>query len=163
MKKNDIHLTLVAGNRREIADFFIDAVQRSGLTSQLGKSIHVLQTNTRLEYFNAFDQLLRKTDILWTKPSELSFFCGIGLPIIIAPPVGSQEDFNKRWLLQVGAGVRQNDAKYTNEWLFDWVESGGLARLAWNGFMEAPTHGTYRIEDVINKRSSELELLPHIV
>jgi hypothetical protein len=163
LKKNEIDLTLVAGNRQEIADYFIDAIQRSGLTKQLGKSIHVLQTNTRLEYFNAFDEQLRKTDILWTKPSELSFFCGIGLPIIIAPPVGSQEEFNKRWLLQVGAGVRQNNAKYTDEWLFDWVESGGLARLAWNGFMEAPTHGTYRIEDVINKRPTELELLPHIV
>ncbi|MEI7741580.1 MAG: hypothetical protein WCJ29_03680 [bacterium] len=163
LKKGDVVLNLVAGNRPEIADFFIDAIQRAGLQGQIEKSIHVLQTNTRLEYFNLFDATLRNTDVLWTKPSELSFFCGIGLPIIMAPTVGSQEEFNKRWLLQVGAGVKQNNPKYTDEWLFDWVVSGGLARLAWNGFVEAPTHGAYRIEDVINRRLSELEVLPMII
>ena len=28
---------------------------------------------------------MRTTDILWTKPSELSFYCGLGIPIIMAP------------------------------------------------------------------------------
>ena len=77
--------------------------------------------------------------------------------------MGSQEDFNRLWLQQVGGGVAQNDEQYTDEWLFDWLQSGGLARMAWNGFIEAPTHGTYRIEDVIFKRPSELELPSMIV
>lgn len=163
LKNGSIQFNLVAGNRPDIANFFIDAVQRVGLQAQLGKTVHILQTPTRLEYFGAFDKLLRATDVLWTKPSELSFFCGIGLPIIIAPPVGSQEIFNKRWLLQVGAGVSQDEPLYTDEWLYDWIESGGLARLAWSGFIEAPTHGAYRIEDVVSKRESELERLPLII
>ena len=28
---------------------------------------------------------MRTTDILWTKPSELSFYCGLGIPIVMAP------------------------------------------------------------------------------
>jgi len=43
------------------------------------------------------------------------------------------------------------------------VESGGLARMAWNGFIEAPTHGAYRIEEIITGLPVELEKLPLIV
>ncbi|MFH0928306.1 MAG: hypothetical protein V1821_02415 [bacterium] len=163
LKRGELDFHLIAGHRPEVASYFEEEIQKLGLEKQLGKSIHIMLGKNRREYFDKFDELLRKTDILWTKPSELSFFVGIGIPIIMAPPIGSQEDFNKRWLYQVGAGIRQNDPRYTSEWLFDWVNSGGLARAAWNGFIEAPTHGTYRIEDVISKRKSELEILPMII
>ncbi|HCM45273.1 MAG TPA: hypothetical protein DIS54_00330 [Candidatus Veblenbacteria bacterium] len=63
----------------------------------------------------------------------------------------------------MNGGVTQNDPRYTNEWLFDWVNSGGLARLAWNGFIEAPTHGAYRIESIITGKKVELANLPMIV
>ncbi len=106
---------------------------------------------------------LRTTDTLWTKPSELSFYCGLGLPIVMAPPIGSQEVFNRMWLETVGAGTMQFDPRYADEWLFDWVRSGGLARFAWNGYIEAPTHGTYRIENIVTGANTELEPLPLIV
>jgi len=35
--------------------------------------------------------------------------------------------------------------------------------MAWNGYMEAPTHGTYRIEDMIFGRSGRIRDLPMIV
>ena len=38
-----------------------------------------------------------------------------------------------------------------------------MARMAWNGFIEAPTHGAYRIEQVITGMKVELEQLPLIV
>ena len=49
------------------------------------------------------------------------------------------------------------------EWLFDWINSGGVARMAWNGYIEAPTHGAYRIEDVVLGQKSEIHPLPLIV
>ena len=49
--------------------------------------------------------MLLDTDILWTKPSELSFYAGLGLPIIMAPSVGAQERFNKAWLRAIGAAI----------------------------------------------------------
>jgi hypothetical protein len=114
-------------------------------------------------YFCGFNEVLTTTDILWTKPSELSFYCGLGIAIVMAPPIGSQEEFNRVWLDYVGGGVSQNDPRYTDEWLFDWIESGGMARMAWNGYIEAPTHGTYRIEDIVLGRKSEIHPLPLIV
>ncbi|MEK7072745.1 MAG: hypothetical protein AAB969_04190, partial [Patescibacteria group bacterium] len=101
------------------------------------------------EFFKEFNKVLRKTDILWTKPSELSFYCALGIPIITAPPICSQEIFNQRWLRFIGAGVKEDEPRYVNEWLPDWLKSGWLAEAAMQGFLEAPKFGTYNIEKII--------------
>lgn len=156
-------LNLVAGTHKSVEREFKKAVRKLRLTAQLGHTVNILAWPTRQEYFKGFSRALKKTDILWTKPSELSFYTGLGIPIIIAPPIGSQEDFNATWLRTVGGGVPQNDPRYTNEWLFDWWESGGLAKMAWSGYMEAPTHGAYRIQELITGEKFRLQNLPLIV
>ncbi len=163
ISKHEIRLNLVAGIRRDVSRAFHEAVNTLKLHRELGTWIRVLATPSRHEYFAAFTHLLHDTDLLWTKPSELSFYTGLGIPIITAPPVGSQEEFNRVWLKMVGGGVTQNDPRYTHEWLFDWVKSGGLARMAWNGYIEAPTHGAYRIESIITGQPINLAKLPLIV
>lgn len=161
--QHQIRLNLVAGIRKDAARFYRNAVVETGLKKELGDWVCVPEFESRGLYFDGFTDILKTTDILWTKPSELSFYCGLGVAIIMAPPIGSQEEFNRVWLDYVGGGVPQNDPKYTNEWLFDWIDSGGVARMAWNGYIEAPTHGTYRIEDIVLGRKSELHPLPLIV
>lgn len=161
--KHELRLRLTAGTKRDVADFFLRSAKQMGLGKLLNKNLFVDFYPDRHSYFIEFSKILRKTDILWTKPSELSFYCGVGLPIIMAPSIGSQEQFNRIWLKTVGAAVTQNDPQYTNEWLFDWINSGGLARMAWNGYLEAPTHGSYRIESILTGEEIELEKLPMIV
>ncbi len=163
IRRGKIILNLVAGTKKEVAAFFKKGLIGIGLGSDLGEGVRIHYYHDRPSYFRKFDQLVRRSDILWTKPSELSFYTGVGLPIIVAPPIGSQEKFNELWLRTVGGGTPQNDPAYTDEWLFDWVESGGLARMAWSGFIEAPTHGAYRIEEIITGRPVKLEKLPLIV
>jgi hypothetical protein len=163
LKKNELVLRLVAGTKKDIADVFTAAIKNLGLAPRLGKNLFVDYYPNRSSYFVEFSKILRKTDILWTKPSEMSFYCGAGLPIIMAPSIGSQEVFNRQWLKTVGGGVTQNDPRYVNEWLFDWINSGGLARIAWSGYIEAPTHGSYRIESIITGEQIELEKLPLII
>ena len=101
------------------------------------------------EYFNNFNQALRTTDILMTKPSELSFYAGLGIPIIIEPSIGSQEDFNRRWLLHMGVALLQENPKYIDQWLFDLLDAGDFAEMAMQGFVEVEKLGTYRIEKII--------------
>jgi hypothetical protein len=163
IRRGKIVLNLVAGTKKDVALYFKKKLTEIGLGSDLGEGVRVQYYADRASYFRKFDQLLRHSDILWTKPSELSFYTGVGLPIIVAPPIGSQEVYNEHWLRTVGGGTPQGDPKYTNEWLFDWVESGGLARMAWNGFIEAPTHGAYRIEKIITGMEVELAQLPLII
>jgi len=158
-----IHVILVAGIRKEVARYYERELKKMRLGRVLGKSIHVHTHDNREKYFRDFTKVLRKTDILWTKPSELSFYTGLGLPIVMAPTIGSQEDFNRIWLETVNGGTPQLNPDYTGEWLFDFVNSGGLARFAWNGYIEAPTHGAYRIQSIITGEKTPLPELPLIV
>ena len=149
IEKEEIRMILVAGIRREVKEYFEDKVKKLGLAKALGKNIQILHEDRREKYFENFNKILRVTDILWTKPSELSFYCALGLPIIIAEPLGSQEKFNRKWLINIGSGVDAENIKYTNEWLFDWLKSGWLAEAAMQGFFEAPKYGTFNIEKII--------------
>jgi hypothetical protein len=163
ISRHEIRLNLIAGTRKDTVAFYKRAVADAGLKNELGTWLNVPEFSNRAQYFEGFNEILKTTDILWTKPSELSFYCGLGMAIIMAPPIGSQEEFNKVWLGYVGGGVTQNDPAFTDEWLFDWIASGGMARMAWNGYIEAPTHGAYRIEDLVLGRKSEIHPLPLIV
>lgn len=144
-----VKVNLVAGINAEVNQFFKEAIKKFGLASKLNKGVDVIFQRSKDDYFIEFNKILRSTDILWTKPSELSFYCALGLPIIMAPPIGSQEVFNQKWLTAIGAGMPQEDPRYTREWLSDWLKSGWLAEAAMQGFLEAPKYGTYNMEKII--------------
>lgn len=163
IQRKEINVHLAAGTKPEVGRYFNAEIGKMGLKKMLGTWLHVDTYPDRPTYFREFTKLLHKTDILWTKPSEMSFYTGLGLPIIMAPSIGSQEVFNRVWLKTVGGGITQGDPRYTNEWLFDWISSGGLARVAWSGYIEAPTHGAYRIESILTGEKIKLEKLPLIV
>jgi len=158
IRQGKVRLNLVAGVKQEIYHYYDKVIKDFRLAQVEGKNVNILYAEDKMEYFAKFNQALFTTDILWTKPSELSFYAGLGLPIIMAPSVGSQEEFNKAWLLSVGAGVEQEDPRYTNEWLFDWLRSGWLAEAAMAGFMNAPKNGALHIEDIVLRgKKSEIE------
>ena len=80
----------MAGIRKNVYKYFLENIKIIGLENNLDKNIEIVFAETVDDYFSQFNQKLRKTDILWTKPSELSFYTALGLPIIIASPLGSQ-------------------------------------------------------------------------
>lgn len=147
IKLGKLRIIFAIGIRQELAKYFADNIK--GL--KLDGWVHILSAKTTNEYFEKFNRALRETDILWTKPSELSFYAGLGLPIIIAPSIGSQEDFNKRWLLHIGAGIAQENPIYTDQWLSDLLNGGDLAEAAMQGFVEIEKLGTYNIEKIIRE------------
>jgi len=123
-----------------------------------GGCVNIIYDESKYAYFQKFNQVMLTTDLLWTKPSELSFYSALGIPVIMAPTIGSQEDFNREWLHDIGSGVEQEDPKYTHEWLFDWLDSGWLAQAAMEGYLDAPRNGAYHIEDIVLKgKRSEIE------
>ncbi len=153
IKKGKIKLNLVASHRKEVKVYFEKLLKRDGLTSTDG--IRILYSNDKNQYFHAFNEILRDTDILWTKPSELSFYCGLGIPIIIAPPIGPHEVFNQRWIRDLGAGLHQGDPQYCSEWLQDYILDGKLSLAAWDGFLYARKLGAARIAEVLETGTME--------
>jgi hypothetical protein len=145
----DINLNLVAGCRNEVFLYFKKKITELGLEKIMDKNIKIIFALEKEDYFTTFNETVRTTDILWTKPSELSFYCALGLPIIIAPPIGSQEHFNREWLKKIGGGIDQEDSRYTHEWLFDSINSGWLAEAAISGFLDGRQFGVENIVDVV--------------
>ena len=146
IEKGAIVLNLVAGVRTDVRDYF-EKIRTDLFPDSNG--LRILYAPEKDEYFRLFAQLIRTTDILWTKPSELSFYCGLGIPVIMSPPIGAQERYNSKWLMEIQAGIPQQDPRYTAEWLLDLLREGRLAEAAWSGFLKARKCGTYKILDIL--------------
>lgn len=149
LKEKKVKLNLVAGARKDVAHFFEDAAHEQNLLPLLGEQLCIVHGKTLGEYFKKYNAVLRKTDILWTKPSEMVFYAGLGLPIIMSEPMGSQEIENRKWLLSVGAGVDQFNPKLARHWLSDILYNGHLAEAAMQGFVEIERGGVASITNLI--------------
>ncbi len=142
----DVRLNLVSGTRAEIHDFFLDVQEEIN-----SANIKVIFGKDFEEYYYRFNDALRTTDILWSKPSELSFYTGLGIPLIMSPTIGAQEKANKRWVREIQAGYKQENPDFTDQWLFDLLNKGRLAEAAWAGFLKARKRGTFNIEEFLKK------------
>jgi hypothetical protein len=146
LKAGEVKLNLVAGVREEVNDYFISVKENIDPYSE---NINIIYSDKLYEYFNLLNKCLRETDILWTKPSELSFYTALGIPIIMAPAIGSQEKFNRKWLHEIQSGIRQENPDYTDQWLYDLLNRGTLAESAWDGFLKARKLGTFKIMEML--------------
>jgi len=149
IKKKKVKVILIAGVKEGIRNYFFSHIKKLGLSRS--KNVEVLFDEDINGYFSKFNLALRQTDILWTKPSELSFYSALGLPIIIAPSIGSQEDFNKRWLVKSGFGSLQGNPDCIKQWLYDWLDKGYLAEAAMQGFVEGERFGALNIKEIFEK------------
>jgi hypothetical protein len=136
-----MRLTLVAGVRAEVAAKFRAAIAGTGAQAT------ILHEPRMGDYFRRFNALLADTDVLWTKPSEITFFAALGLPLVFSWPVGAHEGYNRRWALEAGAGFKQGDPRFAAEWISDWLADGTLAAAAWAGYRNLPKRGLYRIAE----------------
>jgi hypothetical protein len=157
LRAGEIKLNLVAGIRRDVYDYF-ESVKKD--IDPDGDSTRIIYSKSLQEYFDLFNDSLHDTDILWTKPSELSFYCALGLPIIMSPVIGSQEKFNRKWLREIQAALKQEKPEYTDQWLYDLLNRGTLAESAWDGFLKARKLGTFKIKQVLKNGYVEKQTDP---
>lgn len=141
-----LRLALVAGRRPEVATALSAALSAHRLEGHAG--VELLFDPDVFAYIRNFNALLARADALWTKPSELVFFAGLGLPIVAAPPVGMHEVANLRWAADHGAALAQGNPAAAGEWLSAWVKDGVLAHAAGQG-MRLPHAGLYEIADAM--------------
>jgi hypothetical protein len=147
VRRERLRVALVAGIREDVRERLASAVSAADLASHPG--VEILHEPTFPAYLAAFNALLGRTDILWTKPSEMTFFGALGLPLVFSWPVGDHERYNRRWAVEQGVGLKQHDPHFAGEWLREWLKDGTLAAAAWSGFMRMPKFGLYRIVDAV--------------
>jgi hypothetical protein len=152
IEEERLRLSLVAGVRAEIAARFHQWVAEAGLEERLGRGVDILLTANLEEYFPRFNALLAATDVLWTKPSEMTFFSALGLPLVLSDPVGVHEGYNRRWAIENGPGLKQRDPLHAEYWLREWLNEGTLAAAAWYGFLRMPKFGLYQVLERVARR-----------
>lgn len=164
--KNDIlekriNIMFSAGIQKAVFEKLLNYINKHQLISEIDNGIKIIYDNEIHCYFEKFNKAMRTTDILWTKPSELSFYAGLGIPILLAPPIGSHEVLNRQWLREINAGIKApGPPEFAKEWLFDFRNNGRFAESAWNGFLKARTLGTYKILDLVTKGSFDTGQTP---
>jgi len=150
IKADEILLTLSCGIQKHVLERVLKYINSMDLTNELDRGIHLIYEQDVFTYLASFNANLRRTDVLWTKPSELVFYSGLGLPILMAPPIGTHEELNKRWLREIHVGISPSGPiAACGEWLFDLWENGRFAEAAWDGFLKVRKLGTYKIERLI--------------
>lgn len=152
IENNEVDINLVAGTRKEVFEYFLMIKEKFAANSP---NITIIYAENIYNYFDSFNKIMHLTDILWTKPSELSFYCALGIPIIMSPTIGAQERYNRQWLFEIGAGIKMQNPDFTDQWLFDLLKAGRLAEAAWSGFLKARKLGTYKIIDYLKNRKTE--------
>jgi hypothetical protein len=130
-----------------VADLFMGWLREVGMTELLGQGVEILLAPDFASYYAAFNATLARTDILWTKPSELTFYGALGIPLVLSWPVGVHERYNRRWAIESGAGIKQRDPRYAGEWLHELLADGTFAAAAWHGFTRMPKFGTHRLAE----------------
>jgi hypothetical protein len=149
--RDRIRIHLVAGTRAEVAQRFVQQLRRARLSSRIGSGISILYAPDFASYYRAFNQLLERADVLWTKPSELSFYAGLGIPLVLSHPVGTHERYNRRWLREQGAGLKQRRPDQLPGWLDEWLIDGNLAAAAWSAYTRIPRTGTEQILKLLRR------------
>ncbi len=149
VEQGRLRVALVAGTRARVREVFEDALRSSRLDAALGTGVELLFEPDVERYVRAMNALLGRTDVLWTKPSELCFYAALGIPLVCGSPVGMHERMNRRWVRESGAAFKQRDPRFAGEWLCDMLEDGSLANAAWSGFLRLPKFGLYRILEAI--------------
>jgi hypothetical protein len=144
-----LSLTLVAGKRHDVAGVLRKMVQSAGLAACIEGGIKILLADDTSKYFQLFEDCLAETDLLWTKPSELVFYAALGLPLLLAPPVGGQEHANREWLLSHGSAVDAGKPAVLDRRLEDLLATGELCRIAWNAYSRLDRNGCERILELV--------------
>ncbi len=159
IRSGELSLHLFTGNDTKRARVIEALARNKNLHRYLGSSLTVHHDEDETVAFQTFTKHLPEIDVLWTAPNPWVFYTGLGLPIIIQPPIGGQEEARYAWVRGVQAGLPPLELETLSEWILDWKRSGGLARLAWNGYGAAPYLGHERLKEILQGKHPHEEPL----
>jgi hypothetical protein len=150
IRQGRLRLILSVGIQKSILVKVISQVNCLGLVDDLGTNLQIVFDANPFKYFDKFNLCMRRTDVLWTKPSELVFYAGLGIPVLMAPPIGTHEELNGYLLQEIHAGIEPpGRIEFCSEWLLDLRNSGRFAESAWDGFLKARKLGAFKIERLV--------------
>ena len=143
--------TLLHATAHEINETKNIACGRAGLGGgqHLDGAIELHESDSIAGYLAGFNRLLARTDVLWTKPSEMTFFAALGLPLVLSRAIGVHEERNAAVALSAGAAIPQGPPRAAGQWLLAALDDGRLATAARAGWDRLPREGLERIVGLV--------------
>ena len=143
-----LRLTLVAGVARDALQAARGAMSTArGFRASSGSNLDILFEPETRRLLRSLRRAARARRCLWTKPSEMVLYAGLGLPLLLTKPIGIHENYNRRCARENGAALKQRDPRTIGERLRELLDDGNLAAAAWAGYRRLPHLGLYRILD----------------
>lgn len=142
LRDEKLRLVLVSGKNEALAKNFEELRASLGLSEE---AVRIMRAHHVLDFFEDFNTTLRSADLLLTKPSELSFYAALGLPIVMTTPVGAQEIRNRKWLLSLGSGIDYPKDFEFRDWITEKCKDGTFKKMASSGFEKMERNGTKNI------------------
>ncbi len=152
IRDGEVNLRIAAGSNTEIRDRIQGWLSVFGLAQH--RNVKVLFRPDVFDGLHRFNRAIPKSDILITKPGELVFYTGLGIPEVLLPPVGQHEDKNRRYLLDNGCAADYPGPENLLSWLREARRAGLLADLASNGAARIPATGTHVIHGLVRHGDS---------
>lgn len=144
-----LRLALVAGLRPRLASAFRSWAQAAGGGTD---EVEIVEAASFDGLYHRFNELFGRTDVLWTKPSELSFYAALGLPLILDDPVGDHERANAQMVLEAGAAMRRPEPRSAASAIEARLGDGSFAACAERAFARLPRGGTEAISEFVFNR-----------
>lgn len=145
IRDHRLRMTLIAGVRPEVKAAFEAQLADNRLPIAREGGVEILFEPDVGDYFARFDELLADTDVLWSKPSEVVFYAGLGIPLLLTDPIGVHEKFNRQFARENGVALKQRDPHHVGHRLLELLDDGHMAAAAWSGYKRMPHLGLYRI------------------
>jgi hypothetical protein len=151
LARGAVRLTLVAGTHSRIARRFGRWLGELALAGSDGSMVEILYEPDFNDAYRRFNRALAGADILWTKPSELSFYAALGLPLLLEAPVGAHEDRNRAMVVDAGAAADRPRPGEVAARLRCGLANGWFIRAAERGRHRLPATGLYEIASVVSR------------
>lgn len=107
------------------------------------------------ESFDKFNRALESTDVIITKPSEMVFYAGLGIPMVFLPPIGEHEARNREFLIENRCAVDIGNVSAFPRWLEESRKSEKLLELAGMGFNNVSKTGSFEIDELVSGNGSD--------
>lgn len=147
LQGGDIKLIVSAGSNQGAYSEARRVIHRNRLDNS--PSVRLLYNPDLFAAFSEFNAALPEVDLLITKPSELVFYSGFGIPLLMLSPIGDHEARNRLYILENKCGFDMIHLNKFTKVINEFKRSGKLLELAENGYEKIPRNGSEAINDYV--------------
>jgi hypothetical protein len=147
IKDGSLRLVVSCGDNDKVFADVERLFNRYGLYDS--EQVQIIFDEDIFHSFDLFNEALKSTDLVITKPSEMVFYAALGIPMLFLPPIGAHEAGNREYLIDNGCAVDLPEISGFPKWLAENRTNERLLSLAEMGYRNLPKTGAFDIHELV--------------